>query len=106
MPAREMFVSLNGMVNQVVEGLGGDAIPFMQRPQWYRTIFVTSEVWQTVGWGTIGTGRRRGMHRRLLGVCGTWEYVQVGYAPTRPEECSGEGERKQLALQVHQHLLE
>jgi putative aldouronate transport system permease protein len=47
------FVSLNGMVNQIVGAFGGEAIPFMQRAEWYRTIFVTSEVWQTVGWGTI-----------------------------------------------------
>jgi putative aldouronate transport system permease protein len=47
------FVSLDGVINQVLKGFGADAIPFMQRPEWYRTIFVTSEVWQTVGWGTI-----------------------------------------------------
>ena len=28
-------------------------IPFMQQPEWFRTIYVGSEVWQTVGWGTI-----------------------------------------------------
>jgi putative aldouronate transport system permease protein len=25
----------------------------MQQPEWFRTIYVSSEVWQTVGWGTI-----------------------------------------------------
>ena len=25
----------------------------MQEPDWFRTIYVSSEVWQTVGWGTI-----------------------------------------------------
>ena len=25
----------------------------MQEPEWFRTIYVSSEVWQTVGWGTI-----------------------------------------------------
>jgi putative aldouronate transport system permease protein len=47
------LTALNGTVNQVVEALGGDKIPFMQRPDWFRDIYVTSEVWQTVGWGTI-----------------------------------------------------
>ena len=28
-------------------------IAFMQQPEWFRTIYVSSEVWQTVGWGTI-----------------------------------------------------
>jgi ABC-type polysaccharide transport system permease subunit len=30
-----------------------DPIPYLQRPEWFRTIYVSSEVWQTVGWGTI-----------------------------------------------------
>jgi putative aldouronate transport system permease protein len=47
------LTALNGTVNQVVEALGGDKIPFMQRPDWFRDIYVTSEIWQTVGWGTI-----------------------------------------------------
>jgi len=47
------FVSVDGLVNQVVTAFGGNAIPFIQQPEWFRTIFVTSEVWQTVGWGTI-----------------------------------------------------
>jgi len=47
------LLSLDGSVNQVVRGLGGEAIPFIQRDDWFRAIYVSSEVWQTVGWGTI-----------------------------------------------------
>jgi putative aldouronate transport system permease protein len=47
------LTSLDGTVNQVVRALGGTAIPFMQEADWFRTIYVSSEVWQTVGWGTI-----------------------------------------------------
>jgi len=47
------LTSMTGTVNQILTSLGGDAIPFMQRPEWFRTVYVTSEVWQTVGWGTI-----------------------------------------------------
>ncbi|BCJ56826.1 sugar ABC transporter permease [Micromonospora endophytica] len=47
------LLSVDGTVNQVVQATGGDAIPFLQRPEWFRTIYVSSEVWQTVGWGTI-----------------------------------------------------
>jgi putative aldouronate transport system permease protein len=47
------LLSVEGTVNQLVTALGGDAIPFLQRPEWFRTIYVSSEVWQTVGWGTI-----------------------------------------------------
>lgn len=47
------LVSLEGTINQIVKAVGGDAVPFLQQPEWFRTIYVSSEVWQTVGWGTI-----------------------------------------------------
>lgn len=47
------LTSVNGTVNQLVSAVGGDPVPFMQRPEWFLTIYVSSEVWQTVGWGTI-----------------------------------------------------
>jgi putative aldouronate transport system permease protein len=47
------FVSTDGVVNQLVRSVGTDPIPFIQRADWFRTIYVSSEVWQTVGWGTI-----------------------------------------------------
>ena len=47
------LTSINGTVNQIVEAFGGDPVAFMQQPEWFRTIYVSSEVWQTVGWGTI-----------------------------------------------------
>jgi putative aldouronate transport system permease protein len=47
------FLSLQGTVNQIIEAFGGEGIPFLQRPEWFRAIYVGSEVWQTVGWGTI-----------------------------------------------------
>nr|MDT0658995.1 ABC transporter permease subunit [Micromonospora sp. DSM 115978] len=47
------LLSLDGTVNQFVGALGGEPIPFLQRPEWFRTIYVSSELWQTLGWGTI-----------------------------------------------------
>lgn len=47
------ILSVQGTVNQILTSLGGDAIPFLQRPEWFRAIYVGTEVWQTVGWGTI-----------------------------------------------------
>jgi len=47
------LLSVDGSVNQLVRAAGGEAIPFLQRPEWFRSIYVSSEVWQTVGWGTI-----------------------------------------------------
>lgn len=47
------ILSLSGTVNQIIAAVGGDPISFLQRPDWFRTIYVGSEVWQTIGWGTI-----------------------------------------------------
>jgi putative aldouronate transport system permease protein len=47
------LLSMQGAVNQLIGAMGGDAIPFLERAGWFRTIYVGSEVWQTVGWGTI-----------------------------------------------------
>ncbi|MFG3340862.1 ABC transporter permease [Glycomyces sp. NPDC048151] len=47
------LTSMEGTVNQIVTSFGGEAVPFLQRAEWFRFIYVSSEVWQTVGWGTI-----------------------------------------------------
>jgi len=46
-------VNVDGVVNQGLRLVGHGAIPFIQEPGWFRTLYVSSEVWQTVGWGTI-----------------------------------------------------
>jgi putative aldouronate transport system permease protein len=47
------MLSVDGVVNQGLRAAGQDAVTFMQDPAWFRTVYVSSEVWQTVGWGTI-----------------------------------------------------
>jgi putative aldouronate transport system permease protein len=47
------ILSMDGMVNQGLKALRQEPIPFIQQPEWFRTIYVSSEMWQTVGWGTI-----------------------------------------------------
>ncbi|GAA3567132.1 ABC transporter permease subunit [Nonomuraea rosea] len=47
------MLSIDGPINQMVKAFGGEPTVFLQKPDWFRTIFVSSEVWQTVGWGTI-----------------------------------------------------
>ncbi|NUR70340.1 MAG: sugar ABC transporter permease [Hamadaea sp.] len=46
-------LSVDGIVNQGLKALGQEAVPFLQQPGWFRTIYVSSEAWQTIGWGTI-----------------------------------------------------
>jgi putative aldouronate transport system permease protein len=47
------LLSVNGTANQIGRVLGAHAVPFLQRPEWFRAVYVSSEAWQTVGWGTI-----------------------------------------------------
>jgi putative aldouronate transport system permease protein len=42
-----------GPINQLLGHLGHAPIEFLQQPGWFRQIYVSSEVWQTAGWGTI-----------------------------------------------------
>lgn len=47
------FTSSGGMVNDLREFAGLDRIPFMSRPEFFRTIFVSSGIWQNIGWSSI-----------------------------------------------------
>ena len=46
-------LSIDGVVNQALRALGQESVSFLQEPGWFRTIYISSEMWQTVGWGTI-----------------------------------------------------
>lgn len=49
-----MFLSPeSGFVNQVLEWFGIEPINFMVEANWFRTIYISSELWQHVGWNTI-----------------------------------------------------
>jgi len=42
-----------GVVNEALRAVGHSPIAFMQDPGWFRTVYISSEIWQTAGWGTI-----------------------------------------------------
>ena len=46
-------LSTSGPINNFIKSMGGEAITFISLPEWFTTIFVTSGVWQGIGWGTI-----------------------------------------------------
>lgn len=49
-----MFLSpTHGVVNTIIEALGGTKINFMVQPGWFRPIYIISEIWQGMGWGAI-----------------------------------------------------
>lgn len=42
-----------GAVNTIIQLFGGEPIYFMNEKSWFRPIWLISEIWQTMGWGTI-----------------------------------------------------
>ncbi|WP_223285472.1 ABC transporter permease [Paenibacillus sp. PL91] len=42
-----------GVVNQAIQALGGQPIYFMTEPEWFKSIYVFSGVWQQMGWSSI-----------------------------------------------------
>lgn len=42
-----------GIVNHLIEALGGERIYFMGEPAWFKHIYVWSGVWQHTGWNAI-----------------------------------------------------
>jgi putative aldouronate transport system permease protein len=47
------FSPVSGIVNRLIETLGGKAVYFMNEPRWFRALFIGSGIWQNAGWGTI-----------------------------------------------------
>ena len=47
------FLATQGVLNDFLAALGFERTSFLQRPQYFRTIYIASGVWQNVGWGAI-----------------------------------------------------
>lgn len=43
----------NGKINDLLEALGGQRIAFFSEPGWFRFLYISSDLWQGIGWGTI-----------------------------------------------------
>lgn len=43
----------NGIVNIALSHLGIDPVPFMQKPEWFRFLFIGSNIWTGMGWQSI-----------------------------------------------------
>ncbi|WP_397376530.1 ABC transporter permease [Paenibacillus sp. MER 180] len=51
-----LFIFLNpstGIINHLIVAMGGESITFMTSPGWFKTLYVLSDVWQTMGWSSI-----------------------------------------------------
>ncbi len=47
------FFSRNGVVNNILNIFGIDTISFMSSPEWFRPIFIGTNIWQQMGWSSI-----------------------------------------------------
>jgi putative aldouronate transport system permease protein len=43
----------NGLVNLALKAVTGESINFMSDPKWFRTLYISSGIWQDVGWSCI-----------------------------------------------------
>jgi putative aldouronate transport system permease protein len=48
-----LFSQNSGLFNRWIEESGGQSIPFLTSTDYFRTILVSSEIWQNLGWGAI-----------------------------------------------------
>lgn len=43
----------SGAINNIIAALGFEKVYFMIKPEWFRTIYVASDIWQNMGYGAI-----------------------------------------------------
>jgi putative aldouronate transport system permease protein len=49
----KVLFAYDGVVNGMVKALGGNAVVFLTSNAWFRTLYISSSLWQNVGWGSI-----------------------------------------------------
>ncbi|MBB6734884.1 ABC transporter permease [Cohnella zeiphila] len=49
----QLFGTQSGMINNLLDRLGLDAVPFLTDKTWWLVIYLLTGVWQSAGWGTI-----------------------------------------------------
>lgn len=47
------LLSSTGVVNSLIQSLGGDKIDFLMSNKWFRPVIVISDAWKEVGWSSI-----------------------------------------------------
>ena len=48
-----VFFSANGVVNNLIKSAGGKETLFTSLPEWFRTLFIGSNIWQTMGFNAV-----------------------------------------------------
>jgi putative aldouronate transport system permease protein len=47
------FLQRDGLINSILVNFGFERVAYLMQPQWFRTIYVSSGIWQTLGWSSI-----------------------------------------------------
>ncbi len=47
------FTNSDGIINILFQKMGGDGLAMLQKPEYFRPIYIVSQVWQTIGWSSI-----------------------------------------------------
>jgi putative aldouronate transport system permease protein len=47
------FLARDGLINNLLSFIGIDSIPFMRTASWFRTVYISSDIWQNIGWSSI-----------------------------------------------------
>ena len=47
------FLARDGLINNLLAGFGAAPTAYLQKPEWFRVLFVGSGIWQHIGWGSI-----------------------------------------------------
>lgn len=47
------FLSVDGLINTITGFFGAEPVSFLLKKEWFRTVFVISDIWQTLGWSSI-----------------------------------------------------
>ncbi len=50
---KQYLAITDGIVNEIIDFLGGTRQNFLQDPKWFRTVYIASGIWQSVGWSSI-----------------------------------------------------
>ena len=87
-----MLSPSNGVINNMIEALGGTRTYFMNDPKYFRSIYTAMGIWQSVGWGSIiYLAALTGVDAELYEACvidgggrlrQTWHITLPGIAPT------------------------
>ena len=47
------FTGTDGLINDIISSFGGERSNLLTRPEMFRTVYISSGIWQGIGWGSI-----------------------------------------------------